>query len=33
MHRSRTPMCKCTAKDEYLEIYGILKREKYLDDI
>jgi len=33
MHRSRTLVCKCTAEDEHLEFHGILKREKYPDDV
>jgi len=33
MHGSRTPMRQYTAKDEYRELHGILKRKKYPDDI
>lgn len=33
MHRSHTLVRWYTAKDECLELYGILKREKHLGDL
>ncbi len=33
MHRLRTLVHKHTAEDECLELHGILKREKYPDDL